>query len=894
MTVVPSPDLTATLRDGLQARLERLLMRPLLARVVTEAAPPVDGAPEALRALVEASQAATQSPARRAWRTNPDDGTCSVRIAIDYDDVWRGAEREVHDTVANTVEEMVTFLTDEQRALLVRSPREFLALEPRPEMAELMSFELERVGGASRVVELRVPEAPASRASIRHVAIVPNLVPIERQLLALRTLEAASDDGPLAPLRALVGLCDATSLRDAAPSNVDLPRGDERLDEHQRACVHHAMDTPHFAVIQGPPGSGKTTVIQAIVRRALERGERVLVVSPTHVAVDNVVEKLTPPEDDHDRLHLRTLPLRYSARPARLSQRALEYWVGRKKQHRAATISRRIARKLAASVPFAAALYTREDRDASGHAPLSAAVAAQVRVICGTPIGVLSYDGVRNTGPGDFDLVVVDEVSKMTLPEFLAVAVKGRRWVLVGDPQQLPPFLDAAEAGVTLDAVFDPRAELACSVAALLDRERPALRRALRLVVVTSQPARVASWIDVHLGAVLPLDRPRVLPFAAGVTAEVITCGPDELSLAVERLTQTRDRDLTHDPEQRGSVRVLVERGLRVPRPAIAGGTRLVEPRHRAQALIFEHAFALYHCLPWSARSRLNLRLDRHRDALVRALPSEALTLALRLADASTSPRSSVLLEVAARFALHAVSMYDWLVGLPSDCFEAPPLRGLDRVAQAALCDAVRPFVGTLVKQYRMHPSLSHVPRAMFYFGQALHDGASVADGQCRVHLVHVRHERDEGESNEREAKVIEGMLRSLSESEASRTERPAVMVITPYRRQEALLQLSLEDLRGRGEIEHVDVEVCTLDRCQGREAEYVIVSLVRDRATAFLDMPKRWNVALTRARKGMLLVGDLEAYRREARAGGKGVSLVARLIDAYDRQIDETLRRTG
>ena len=44
-----------------------------------------------------------------------------------------------------------------------------------------------------------------------------------------------------------------------------------------------------------------------------------------------------------------------------------------------------------------------------------------------------------------------------------------------------------------------------------------------------------------------------------------------------------------------------------------------------------------------------------------------------------------------------------------------------------------------------------------------------------------------------------------------------------------------------------VVIEVCTLDRRQGREAAFVFISLVRNRATNFLDAPKWWNVAVTR-----------------------------------------------
>ena len=107
----------------------------------------------------------------------------------------------------------------------------------------------------------------------------------------------------------------------------------------------------------------------------------------------------------------------------------------------------------------------------------------------------------------------------------------------------------------------------------------------------------------------------------------------------------------------------------------------------------------------------------------------------------------------------------------------------------------------------------------------------------------------------------------------------------------------SIGALQARGDLEHVNIEVCTLDRCQGREAEYVFISLVRGRSTPFLDVPKRWNVALTRAMQGLFIFGDIDAYRDEAdaarrdmhartRDGRPLMSLLARVVEAYDRQI--------
>lgn len=479
-------DLTKDIRASLQAKLERLIASPLVAGIVettSQAASPSDDPPSVFRALQLAARdsqpKASRSGRTTGWNENAEDGTCSVGVRIDYKDLWRGKEREILETVRGTVESPVTFLTQDQKTLLERSPREFLALSPRPESAELAAFRTEEIGGIERVVELTVATPPASPSQVRYIAIIPNLVQIERQLDALDEVERATDDGPLGPLRSLVGLCDAARLASlsiaATAGSTESPAPGERLDAFQHECIQKALSTPHFAVIQGPPGSGKTTVITSVIRRSVAKGARVLVVSPTHVAVDNVVEKLVPRADrlTNDQLEPHTIPVRYAARRSRLSERAAEYWVGNKQQARSATLSRRVQQRLTARVPIAAALYSKEDPNQAGNAPLSSAIAAVEPVICGTPIGVLSYAPVKSAAPGEFDLLIVDEVSKMTLPEFLAIAVKAKRWVLVGDPQQLPPFNNSEENAVTLDDVLHPLMELVCSVGGILERARP-------------------------------------------------------------------------------------------------------------------------------------------------------------------------------------------------------------------------------------------------------------------------------------------------------------------------------------------------------------------------------------------------------------------------------------
>lgn len=905
------PSLVPAIRASLEAKLDRLLHRPLVAELVN-AAPVEDDAdgeedddiPDIFAALSRGSR--ERAPTRgRSGRPTPwienRDGTCSFAIRIDYDDAWRGYEKEVRETVEGTLESKVAFLTPEQCKLLRTSPREFLELHPGPEMGDLLGRELDTVGGAERVVALTVEAKPESHAHVRFVAVVPNLIQIERQLAALSVIEAAGDDGPLAPLRALLGLADAEALAtpDKSIEFAPLPKG-ARIDEFQAECMRKALGTPHFAVIKGPPGSGKTTVIGSIIQRALDRGDRVLVVSPTHVAVDNVVEKLAPTSGADDRLPPITLPVRYAARKKRLSEVALKYWVGKRERPRSGTIAMRLEQHFRETNKLAERLYDVVDDSISGRAPLSAAISRVESVVCGTPLGILSYNSVKLAEPGSFGLLVVDEVSKMTLPEFLAIAVKARRWILVGDPDQLPPYNNSEENATTLDDLIPEVMELACSVASVLERVRPEVRGDYRLVVVSEDPDLACAVVRGHLSGVELRQTPPVIRFGAERGTGIVVCGPGDAETAIAANAPAVGRDRSHNPDQAGTVWVLVERGVRIKRPEVASGARFVDANRRAQAKIFENSFSLYHAQPWAQRADHDLWLSPLLKGLQRILPhAGTLNAVYEWAEGETPEQYAVELirALGDRFAINVVSVYDWLTGIPTESFEDAPLAHLRESGfpPPRLLEAVRPFVGVLQKQYRMHSTLSALPRDLFYFGEALADGKPDARGGCRVVLRQVvGRGAPEDEVNEAEAEEICRTLEQLKQLSGDSGELPRVMVITPYKKQEAHLNKAVQALQLAGGLAHLHVEVCTLDRCQGREEEYVFISLVKNRATPFLDAPKRWNVALTRAKEGLFIFGDIDNYLGEAKAVFRGVlpgqvirtSLLSRILWSYDHQI--------
>lgn len=64
------------------------------------------------------------------------------------------------------------------------------------------------------------------------------------------------------------------------------------LNEFQKEAVEKIVAAPDLCLIQGPPGTGKTTVIAEAIMQLTRRGQRVLLASQAHTAVDNALERL--------------------------------------------------------------------------------------------------------------------------------------------------------------------------------------------------------------------------------------------------------------------------------------------------------------------------------------------------------------------------------------------------------------------------------------------------------------------------------------------------------------------------------------------------------------------------------------------------------------------------
>ncbi|KAI0383676.1 DNA helicase [Hypomontagnella monticulosa] len=112
-----------------------------------------------------------------------------------------------------------------------------------------------------------------------------------------------------------------------------------------------------------------------------------------------------------------------------------------------------------------------------------------------------------------------------------------------------------------------------------------------------------------------------------------------------------------------------------------------------------------------------------------------------------------------------------------------------------------------------------------------------------------------ESKSNEMEAALVKQHVKKLVDAGV----RPEdIAVVTPYNAQLGLLAPLKEAFPG--------IELGSVDGFQGREKEAVIVSLVRSNTegeVGFLSEKRRLNVAMTRPKRSLVVVGDSETVRR-------------------------------
>ncbi|MDW8244541.1 MAG: AAA domain-containing protein [Thermogemmata sp.] len=314
-------------------------------------------------------------------------------------------------------------------------------------------------------------------------------------------------------------LADPNELEPLTPEWPPLPfRPLFELSANQEQAVRAAVFGPDMTLIQGPPGTGKTTVILEILHQLFrlhgkEAGFKVLLVAPTHVAVDNVLERLVAPKQGTNLvMQLGVMPYRVGA-----TRRIPEHLRGFTPDCLNTAYCERLEQEVAQSIEQAERNYQRDQKvreiledgaacDAVSwwhalrsheflglgpwdlHPALEQLLPADINtpqgrvrlwracqeqgsnwkarlellqqwltflrnnprffselllsnanLVCATTVGCATHPELRSVV---YDYVIVDEAGKEEARRLLVPLIRGERWILIGDHQQLPPYVD--------------------------------------------------------------------------------------------------------------------------------------------------------------------------------------------------------------------------------------------------------------------------------------------------------------------------------------------------------------------------------------------------------------------------------------------------------------------
>ena len=216
---------------------------------------------------------------------------------------------------------------------------------------------------------------------------------------------------------------------------------------------------------------------------------------------------------------------------------------------------------------------------------------------------------------------------------------------------------------------------------------------------------------------------------------------------------------------------------------------------------------------------------------------------------------------------------------LAGDHLQLPPVIKSEEAARRGLgetllekCVARYPEAVTLLEeQYRMHEVIMGYPSKVFYEGRLrAHPlvAGRLLPGESPLVFVDTAgcgfEEKQEGNalSNPEEAAFVFRHLTRLVETLAPQYGPgafPTIAVISPYRLQVQLLKEQLDHAPVL-QAYRDSISVNTIDGFQGQERDVVYISMTRsnnDSRIGFLSEIRRMNVAMTRAKKRLVVIGD-------------------------------------
>lgn len=220
-----------------------------------------------------------------------------------------------------------------------------------------------------------------------------------------------------------------------------------QLNKSQQLVVGAILSEKPTTTIQGPPGTGKTHTLAIAIQALIKKGKKVILTAASNTAVDQLCLKLISLGlpvlriGNETKFNERLLPYTIDGYLEKGSQAKVVEHLEKSLQQANRTAnkhSRNFSKELADEKRNARnELYQLRKEIRQLKRSTINALLSEIPVIAGTPVALF------NELPKDFttDYVIIDEAGQALAPLAWLSASFGKKLVLCGDPQQLPPVV---------------------------------------------------------------------------------------------------------------------------------------------------------------------------------------------------------------------------------------------------------------------------------------------------------------------------------------------------------------------------------------------------------------------------------------------------------------------